>query len=124
MRRAYWAYLDSTFEDDSTEQAGKNKRFWTYIKHQKSSNVGVAPLKEARHLVSDPKGQADILNRHFQSVFGDGTTYSDEEFSEKCQMPPCDFPVLDKIDISERGVMKLLCNLTFGKAFGPDNITP
>ena len=72
----------------------------------------------------DPKEQADNLYRHFQLVFKNGTTYSDEEFSKECQMPPCDFPVLDKIDISERGVMKLLCNLTPGKPPDPDNITP
>ena len=42
LRRAYWAYLNTIFEDADSEQAAKNKRFWTYIKHQKSSNVGVA----------------------------------------------------------------------------------
>jgi len=55
LQRAYWAYLNTTFEDADSEQATKNKRFWTYIKHQKSSNVGVAPLKEERRLISDSK---------------------------------------------------------------------
>ena len=42
LQRAYWTYLNTTFEDADSEQATKNKLFWTYIKHQKSSNVGVA----------------------------------------------------------------------------------
>ena len=43
LRRAYWNYLIKTFEENDSQQTRKSKRFWTYIKHQKSSNVGVAP---------------------------------------------------------------------------------
>ena len=42
-----------------------NKRFWSYIKHQKSSNTGVAPLKKDGQLTSDPKAQAELLNEQF-----------------------------------------------------------
>ncbi|KAI8495879.1 hypothetical protein Bbelb_262950 [Branchiostoma belcheri] len=55
LRRAYWSYLDSVFEESNLEQLDRNKKFWTYIKHQKSSNVGIAALKDGGRLVSDPK---------------------------------------------------------------------
>ncbi|XP_019615685.1 PREDICTED: uncharacterized protein LOC109463354, partial [Branchiostoma belcheri] len=96
LRRAYWSYLDSIFVEDESGQGDKNKKFWTYIKHQKSSNVGIAALRDGGRLVSDPKEQADILNRQFHSVFGDGKAYSKEEFQDKCDMPPADYPILDK----------------------------
>ena len=49
LRRAYWAYLNTTFEDADSEQATKSKCLWTYIKHQKSSNVGLSrPATEGR----------------------------------------------------------------------------
>ena len=76
MRQNYWNYLNNIFTDDnSPEQAGKNKRFWSYIKNKRSNNVGVAPLKKDGHLTSDPKQQAEILNLQFQSVFGDCKVY-------------------------------------------------
>ena len=77
LRRSYWNYLNTVFTgEDTPDQAGKNKRFWSYIKHQKSSNTGVAPLKKDCHLTSDPKAQAELLNEQFQSVFGDGRPVS------------------------------------------------
>ena len=69
LRRSYWNYLNTVFTgEDTPDQAGKNKRFWSNIKHQKSSNTGVAPLKKDGHLTSDPKAQAELLNEQFQSL--------------------------------------------------------
>ena len=39
--------------------------YWRYIKHRRSSNAGVAPLKEDGRLTSDPKEQAEVLNLQF-----------------------------------------------------------
>ena len=123
LRRAYWNYLSKTFEEDDSQQSTKSKRFWTYIKHQKSSNVGVAPLKVNGHLVSDEKEQAEALNQQFQRAFSEGRSYTEEEFAAKCEMPPSQFPVLDSLGITEPGVTKLLQALKPGKAPGPDGIT-
>ena len=90
---------------------GQKKRFWTYIKHQRSSNVGIAPLKVNGRLVSDPKEQAGVLNHQFQSTFSKGKAYSPEEFILKCNMPHQNFQILDNVDISSKGVAKLLSNL-------------
>lgn len=123
LRRAYWHYLNSIFEGIDPEQRTKDKRFWTYIKHLKSSNVGVAPLKENGHLISDPKRQAQILNSQFQSVFSEGRGYNQDEFNNKCAMPPHNSPVLEDITITVQGVRKLLTNLDPNKASGPDNLS-
>ena len=125
LRRSYWNYLNTVFTgEDTPDQAGKNKRFWSYIKHQKSSNTGVALLKKDGHLTSDPKAQAELLNEQFQSVFGDGRQYTAEEFELKTEMADRGIPTIDDIKISEQGVRKLMENLSPYKAGGPDGINP
>ena len=89
-------------EENASSQTTKSKRFWSYIKHQRSSNAGLAPLKKDGRLTSDPKEQ--VLNLQFQSVFGDGKRYTEEEFMQKTGMHDCDFPTMEDIEISERGV--------------------
>ena len=101
----------------------KNKRFWSYIKHQRSSNTGVASLKKDGRLTSDPKEQVEVLNLQFQSVLGDGKRYT-EEFMQKTGMHDCDFSAMEDIEISEQGVTTLLQNLNPHKACGPDGIRP
>ena len=93
------------------------KRFWTYVKHQKTDHSGVAPLKVNGKLVSDPRSKAEALNAQFQSVF---TRESDFNIDPPSQIAPS----LPEISISTRGVEKLLRQLKPGKASGPDNISP
>ena len=57
LQRAYWTYLNTTFEDANSEQATKNKLFWTYIKHQKSSKVGAAHWRKKDALFRTPKSR-------------------------------------------------------------------
>ena len=117
LRRSYWNYLNTVFTgEDTPDQAGKNKRFWSYIKHQKSSNTGVALLKKDGHLTSDPKAQAELLNEQFQSVFGDGRQYTAEEFELKTEMADRGILTIDDIKISKQGVKKLMENLSPYKA--------
>ncbi len=53
LRQAYWSNVFT--EEDSPNQAVKNKRFWSFIKNQKSSNIGVAPLRKDGRLTSNPR---------------------------------------------------------------------
>ena len=80
--------LITTFEDADSEQATKNKLFWTYIKHQKSSNVGVAPLNKKDALFRTPKNRLKY-SRGSSVAYGEGGTFTKEEFHEKCsrQLP-------------------------------------
>eukprot|EP00745_Piridium_sociabile_P026000 TRINITY_DN41188_c0_g1_i1.p2 TRINITY_DN41188_c0_g1~~TRINITY_DN41188_c0_g1_i1.p2 ORF type:complete len:244 (-),score=41.27 TRINITY_DN41188_c0_g1_i1:1474-2205(-) len=123
MRRAYWDHINTTLTEEPTEHAPKHKRFWSYIKNQKSANVGVAPLKVNGKLVMEPREKADALNNQFKSAFSEGKTYSQEEFQEKYEMADGDYPMLDSVNITEEGVRRLLTKLDPAKASGPDNIS-
>ena len=45
------------------------KRFWSFIKHRRIDESGVAPLKKGDNKYSHPKSKADILNDQFHTVF-------------------------------------------------------
>ncbi|KAL8621470.1 hypothetical protein ACOMHN_058232 [Nucella lapillus] len=114
-------HIDTTLSEEPTEHTPKYKRFWSYIKNQKSANVGVAPLKMNGQLLMEPREKADALNKQFQSAFSEGKTYTEEEFQEKYDMDDGDYPLLDSITVE--GVNQLLMKLDPAKASGPDNIS-
>jgi hypothetical protein len=125
LRQAYWGHLNTIFEgDEATDQAATNKRFWGFIKHQRSSNIGVAPLRKDGRLTSDPTEQAEVLNQQFQSVFGDGRQCTEEEFLDKTGMADNNVSTMTDIEITEQGVATLLKNINPHKACGPDGIRP
>ena len=127
QRQAYWDYVESivTPQDQENEYAGM-KRFWTYIKHRKSDNVGVSSLKSEGKLYSHPIDKADILNKQFKSVFSSSEKISGEEFSKSYPMPTTEdqFPIIQNINITLNGVVKLLRDLNPTKSPGPDNLGP
>ena len=126
VRRAHWDYVNSLFsshtEDPDPQQ--KNKRFWSYIRQQKASNVGVPPLKDDGQLFTKAKDKAEILNRQFNSAFSEGKQYSTEEIEHKCKLPDLKAPPIDDIKVNKDGIEKLLLNLDPSKAPGPDGIPP
>lgn len=128
LRRAYWQYTENLFTPSSSEENTRPclKRFWTYIKHQRSSTVGVPTLKSNGRLITDPKQKAEELNSQFYSAFSDGTAYSAEEFRSKCTLPDerDNYQDMAEINITTPGVLKLLANLNPTKAAGPDGISP
>ena len=125
-RRAYWTYIDkmiSPVEEVSATQ--RQKKFYTYIKHQRSSNIGIPPLKVNGELVSTPKAKAEALNDQFKSVFGEGIEYTEEDFTSKVQMKPVEMiSTLTEVKVTEEGVLKMLQSLDPYKACGNDNIHP
>ena len=64
-RKAY----DSHINDMLTDDTGGKKKFWSYIKSQKTDRSGVAPLKKDGITHSDSITKADLLNKQFASVF-------------------------------------------------------
>eukprot|EP00745_Piridium_sociabile_P041733 TRINITY_DN82982_c0_g1_i5.p1 TRINITY_DN82982_c0_g1~~TRINITY_DN82982_c0_g1_i5.p1 ORF type:complete len:1008 (+),score=211.04 TRINITY_DN82982_c0_g1_i5:126-3026(+) len=128
LRRAHWNYIGKLFEqrEEESTKTESTKRFWTYVKHQRSSRTGIPPLKVNGCLVTDSKEKAQTLNEQFNQAFSDGKTYSEEEFYKKCSMTydASHYPTISDITISEQGVKLLLTNLNPGKASGPDNISP
>lgn len=124
MRQSYWDYLNNIFEEENSLKNNRNKKFWAYIKHRRSTRPGVAPLKKDGKLYYSPSMQSAILNQQFQSAFSEGKDYTAEEFLQKTGMQPLDIPPMEEILISEEGVKKQLHNLNPYKATGPDGIGP
>ena len=129
VRRSYWDYVNRTLTKDSEpsndSKARPNKKYYSFIKHQRSSNCGVAPLKVDGQLVTDPTAKAETLNKQFQSVFSEGREYTDEEFDAKCKMNNnTPGKILSEIKVNEGGIKKLLAKLNPHKAVGPDKISP
>jgi hypothetical protein len=67
LRQTHWMHVN-TIPEDSLE-SGNRKPFWKYIEAKKKDNIGVAPIKGNGKLYSDSQTKAELLNRHFKSVF-------------------------------------------------------
>ena len=119
LRQEYWAYVAEivTPQECDPNAFASMKRFWKIIKHKAADFNGVAPSKVDGKLVTDSRLKAEALNSQFQAVFTRETDFLPSWTSP--QAPP-----MDKIDITEAGVLKLLKNLNPGKAPGPDSTSP
>ena len=103
--------LSNALEENNT------KPFWNYIKSLRNDSVGVAPIKDKNQLHSDPTTKASLLNAQFQSVF-----VKDDKKGTSPIPTGESFPAIDNINISARGVEKLLSKLAVNKASGPDQL--
>ena len=86
------------------------------IKSRKKDNVGIGSLRCDGVVYIDNLDKANVLNRHFSSVF---TT---EDTSYVPTVNEYNITVMDPIKISPTGVAELLSNIKPFKASGPDNI--
>ena len=92
------------------------KRFWLMMKHSRSDNSVIAPLRDNGQLFTDPKEKANILNRQFESVFTRECELTDDILPASSPHPSA-----PEIYITE---LKLLLKLQPHKAAGPDTISP
>ena len=111
-REAYNNYLIKTLTSDPNG----NKRLGALIKSKQHDHLGVAPLKEGSIIYCDPIQKANILNRQLISVFTDDTKTSIPNLG------PSQYPSMEDITVSCKGVVKLWKNLKPHKAAGPDDI--
>ena len=103
-------------EDVVSDGENRNK-FWSYIKSKGQEFSGVAPLKnKAGFIQSDNLSKANILNDQFHSVF---TNEDHTHFPDKGPSP---YPTMKNINISTKGVYKLLKTQHPHKATGLDEI--
>jgi len=91
--------------------------YWKFMKHKATDFDGVALLKVDGKLVTDPKLKAEALNSQFQSVVTRETYFHPTPTSPQ-------LPSMDKINVTEAAVLKLLKNMNPGKVSGPDNTSP
>ena len=120
VRSAYWGYVEDLINPMGEEKPYEGmKRFWTFIKHRRTENNGIAPLRDNGTLITDPKDKATLLNRQFESVFTRESAVPEDLMPKSGQ-----FRQAPDIDITEAGVKNLLLNLIPHKAAGPDQISP
>ena len=98
------------------------KRFWSYIKHSRTENMGIPTLRQGDSIFISAKDKADLLNKHFESVFtrDNGSLPTSTSTSTYC----ANFLNIGDILFDESGVQKLLANLNVSKSSGPDGISP
>ena len=53
----------------SVKTSQKIQKFWSYVKHSKSENLGIPPLKTEHGVSVSEKDKAETLNSYFFSVF-------------------------------------------------------
>ena len=94
------------------------KRFWAFIKHNRKDYTGVPPLNAHGKHAESPKEKANILNEQFESVFTESKP--DET---QAHHTTSEFPRMENINITEKGVLQLLESLKVHKASGPDKIS-
>ena len=90
------------------------KNFWSFIKLNRTENVGIPTLVTDKTHISD-RDKANALNTQFQSVF---TT-------ENLPLPnkgPSPYPSIPGLDFHTDGVRKQLLSLKPNKACGPDEL--
>ena len=95
-----------------------SKRFFSFLKSQRSESCGVAPLKKDGMLISNSQGKANVLNDQFTSVF------TRDEPSHIPDLGPSPHPSMPRVVVTLKGVHDLLGNLQPNKAAGPDGIHP
>jgi len=127
LRKSYWKYLDSVIlAGDSGNN--KNKKFYSFIKHKKTENSGISPLKSNGITHTDPVQKANILNKQFESVFSKPNSLNPHQISEINQIKQGSHPTCTSdphnIAITVSGVEKMLTGLNPNKASGPDQISP
>ena len=90
------------------------KPFWRYFNSKRQDNIGVSPLKMNETLHYDIATKAEILVNEFKSDFT--KSVGELPFINK------QYPNINELSVTSPGVHKLLQNLDFNKAVGPDLI--
>ena len=66
IKDSHNSYLNDVIGDSLTENP---KKFWFHVKHSRSENLGIPPLKTEEGVFVTDKDKAETLNSYFFSVF-------------------------------------------------------
>ena len=108
IKKSHNRYLNEVIGDCLTVNP---KKFWSYVKHSKSENPGIPPLKTVDGLSITDKDKAETLNSYFFSVFT-------REQMPLPEIGPSPFLSISDLQFSPNGVAKQLAQ----KACGPDEL--
>ena len=99
-------------------EEGDEKAFWNYTKLNRTDSIGLPSLKVENKVVDSNQDKANILNKHFKSVF----TNEDTASIPNTGLSP--FPEIGDIMFTTAGIEKKLRNLKPDEAAGSDHISP
>ena len=103
IKRMNRSYLEEIISEDFNTDP---KKFRSYIKNKRQESTGVSPLKnQDGFLKSDSTSKAEILNTQFKSIF------TEEDLSNLPHKGESLYPGMDNMEVSEKGVFRLLQNL-------------
>lgn len=87
------------------------------MKSKKQDNIGISALRSKGGLTNESKEKAEILNTQFRSLF------TKTQLNEPSMNLPKRTPnTIPKLNITSKGVEKLLSDINSNKAMGPDSI--
>ena len=112
IKESHSRYLNDVIGESLTENP---KKFWSYVKQNKSENIGIPPLKTEQGVSVTDKDKAETLNSYFFSVFT-------KEQLPLPSMSASPYLSIDDLQISTEGVAKQLSQLNPRKACGPDEL--
>ena len=113
-RKAYNYYMNKTIFNPF--QNGRKKNLFRYFKSLRRDHGGIPTLRKDGIAYSTNAAKADVLNKHFATVFVHDTDIS---LPEMTQSP---YPDLSPIEIDITEVTGLLKQIDPFKAAGPDGI--
>ena len=114
IKESHSRYLNDII-GESLRDNPSPKKLWSYVKHNKSENLAIPPLKSEHGLSFSDKDKAESLNSYFFSVFT-----NEEMPPPSVSTSPC--LSISDLQISPEGVAKLLSQLNPKKACGPDEL--
>ena len=112
VANSYSSYINNVIGESLTTNP---KQFWSFIRKNKTENLGIPSLKVNDMVKTTDSDKADALNDYFKSVFT----------KEQLPIPtkgPSPFPSIQSLEIGLNGVTKQLQALNPNKASGPDEI--
>ena len=115
-RKARNSYLDKTLFNPF--MSSKKKNFFRYIKSMRRDNYGIPTLQKDGITYSSDVDKAEVLNRHFASVF------TKDSGLIVPNLDPSPYPELLPFEVTVDEVNTLLGEVEPFKATGPDGIPP
>ena len=116
QRQCCKAYYNFTTNLTDANKSGNIKKFWSFIKSKRKDQCKVLPLVYNGVTHTDNLTKANILNNQSTSVF----TNKNAEYIPKLQGVP--YSTIQSIQIHQDGVIQLMQQLDYSKAYGPDEI--
>ena len=112
IKDSHNSYLNDVIGDSLTENP---KKFWFHVKHSRSENLGIPPLKTEEGVFVTDKDKAETLNSYFFSVF------TNEQLPLP-KIPISPYSSIVDLHTSPEGIAKQLSQLNPNKACGPDEL--